>query len=102
MTWCCFLVSVDEERDEVALTCLFLLLCFLESLAIGYILLVVSEKVNHIGHRNFENHIHTTLKVKSESNLSLETLLIGVTVIDTEWQLKITDRVLVILLRNRV
>ncbi len=102
MAWRSLVISIDKERDEVALACLLFLLCLLKSLAVGYVLLVVGEKVNHVGHRNFENHIHTTLEVESETNLCLKTLLIGVTVIDTERQLEIADRVLVVLLRNRV
>ena len=96
------LVGSDEERDEIALTCLFLLLCLFESLAIGCILLMVGKEINHVRHRDFENYVHTTLEVESETDLRFKTLLIGVTVIDTERQLEIADRVLVVLLRNRV
>ena len=92
---CILLVCLDKERDEVALTCLFFFLRLCHRLSVCRIRLVVGKHVNYVRHRDFEYHVHTAFKVKSQTDLCLETLLVG---IDTQ----ILHRVFVVLLCDGV
>ena len=56
---------------------------------------MVGEHVNNVRHADFKNNVHTTLQVQTQTNLSLQTLLIR---IDAE----ILHGVLVVLSCDRV
>ena len=92
---CVLVVSVDEERDEVALARLLLLLGLLERLHIGRVGLVVSEHIDDVGYGDLQNDVHTALQVKAEADLCLQTLLIRV-------DAQILHGVLVVLPRNGI
>ena len=95
MARCYLVVSIDEKRNEVLLAGHLFLLGLRHRLLVSSILLVVGQHVDNVGHGNFKYDIHTALQVKAEPDLCLKALLVRV---DTQ----ILDRILVILLRNRV
>ena len=90
-----FFETKGEESTELVGTYLFLILCHKDieevfrsfgcfSLRFGNNLLhfgifcaTASEVFHHIGHRHFENHVHTTLEVKTQANLKCLTLLVA-------------------------
>ena len=90
-----FFETKGEESTELVGTYLFLILCHKDieevfrsfgcfSLRFGNNLLhfgifcaTASEVFHHIGHRHFENHVHTTLEVKTQANLKCFTLLVA-------------------------
>ena len=69
---------LDEQRDEVVLAGFFLSLGFLHRLHEISVFLVIGEHVNDIGHGDLEDHVHTTLQIKAEADLCLQTVLIRV------------------------
>ncbi len=88
-------VSVDEKGDEVALCGLQLLASLIHGTGKGDVGLVIGKILHHVGHGDLKDYIHTALKVQTQTNLSLETLLVAV---DAE----ILHRILVILLSNGI
>ena len=89
------MVSVNEEGDEVFLAGLFFLLSFVHRLFEGGVGLVVGQCFDNIGHAHFEDDVHTSLKVKTEANLCLQTFLVRV-------DAKVLHRVFVVLLCDGV
>ena len=83
--------SLDEERDEVVLAGFLFGLRLVHGFLKGGVGLVVGQHFYDIGNGDFQNHVHTTLQVESETDLRLQTVLIGV---DTQ----ILHRILVVLL----
>ena len=69
---------LDEQRDEVVLAGFFLSLGFLHRLHEISVFLVIGEHVNDIGNGDLEDHVHTTLQIKAEADLCLQTVLIRV------------------------
>ena len=88
-------ISIDEKSDEVALCGLQLLASLVHGTSEGDVGLVIGKILHHVGHRDLKDHIHTALKVQTQTNLSLEALLIAV-------DAKILHRILVILLGNGI
>ena len=89
------LPSLDEERNEVVLTAFLLGLRLVHRFHEGGVGLVVGQHVDYVWNRNFQNHVHTTFQVESESDLGLETVLIGVST-------QIPHRIFVVLLFDGV
>ena len=56
---------------------------------------MVSKHIYYVRHTDFEDYVHTALKVQTKTNLSLQTLLVGI-------DAKILHAVLIVLLSDRV
>ena len=84
-------IRVDKQRDEITLTCLLFFLSLFHRLDESLVALVVGQRLNDIGNTDFEDNVHTALQVKAETDLGLQTLLIGINT-------QILHRVLVVLL----
>ena len=69
------LVVLDEERHEVGLAGLFFLLGLLHRLCEGGVGLVVGQNGNNVGHRHFEDNIHTALQVEAKADFHFTALL---------------------------
>ena len=95
MTWGILVVGIDEEGDEVFLTCLLLGTCLLHGLSESHVSLVVCQILNYVWDRNLKDDVHTALEVKSETDLSFQALLVRINT-------QILHRVLVVLLCNGV
>ena len=93
MSRCVLLVSADKEGDEVVLRHLVLCTGFLHRLSESNVTLVVGEVLHYVGNTHFEDNVHTALEVKTQTDLCLKALLVGV-------EPKELNRVLVILLCN--
>ncbi len=69
------LIIFHEKGDKIVLAVLrflrSLLYCFHEVWFDG----VVGKRFYNIGHRNFQNHVHTSFKVETETDLHFLTLL---------------------------
>ena len=69
------LVVLDEKRDEIALTGLSLCLGLFNGLIEVGIFFVIGERLDHIGHTDFEDDVHTTLEVQTQTDTHLAALL---------------------------
>ena len=83
--------SVDEEIDKLTLSVLLSLAGLSNRLGESGVGLVVGERLDNVGHADFQDDVHTALQIQTEPNLGLQTLLIGVSA-------EVLHRILVILL----
>ena len=88
-------ISIDKQRDEIALTGFLLLLGLCHRLHESRVGLVVGENLHHIGYRDFEDNVHTAFEVEAEADLGLKAFLVRV-------DAQILHRVLVVLLCDGV
>ena len=83
--------SFDEEIDKLTLSVLLGLAGLGYRLSESGVCLMIGECLDHIGHADLQDDVHTALQVQTETNLRLQTLLIGVSA-------EVLHRILVILL----
>ena len=69
------LVVLDKKGNKIALTGLGFLLGLFNGLIEVGVILVVGQCLHHIGHRHFEDDVHATLEVKTQTNSHLAALL---------------------------
>ena len=81
---------VEEQRDEIVLGGLLLLLGLIHRFHESNVFLVIGQRLDNVGNRDLKNNVHTALQVKTETNLRFQTLLVG---IDTQ----ILHRILIVL-----
>ena len=74
------LILADEDVEEVLAALLRLCLGLFDgSLDLRVVSVRSGQILDNIGHADLEDDVHTTLQVKSETDLQLFTLLVGVT-----------------------
>ena len=95
MARCYLVVGIDEKRNEITLGRHLFLLGHVHSFQICRVSLVIGKHINYVRDRDLKDNVHTALKVESETNLGLKTLLVRI-------NSQILDRVEVVLSRNRV
>ena len=74
---CQSLVVLHEKGDEIALTLLGFLLGLCDSLLEVGVFLVVGQSLHDIGNTDFEDDVHTTLEVQTQTDTHFTALLEG-------------------------
>ncbi len=89
-------IGIDKQRDEITVGSFFFFgSCLSHRLCESHVGLVIGQCLDNIGHGNLKDNVHTAFQVKSETDLSLQALLVRINA-------QIFHRILVILLGNRI